>query len=50
MSGDFNQDGNLDLAVANAGSSTVSIFLGKGDGISARQQLYRFPADAWTTC
>jgi uncharacterized protein (TIGR03437 family) len=29
---DFNGDGKLDLAVADAGSSTVSIFLGKGDG------------------
>jgi uncharacterized protein (TIGR03437 family) len=31
-SGDFNGDGKLDLAVANAGSSSISIFLGKGDG------------------
>jgi len=33
--GDFNQDGNLDLAVANGNSvapSTVSILLGNGDG------------------
>jgi hypothetical protein len=29
---DFNRDGNLDLAVANNGSGTVSIFLGNGDG------------------
>ena len=29
---DFNQDGNLDLAVTNGGSNTVSVFLGKGDG------------------
>ena len=32
VSADFNQDGKLDLAVANAGSNSVSIFLGKGDG------------------
>jgi hypothetical protein len=30
--GDFNRDGNLDLAVSNSGSGTVSIFLGNGDG------------------
>lgn len=30
--GDFNRDGFLDLAVANAGDNTVSILLGNGDG------------------
>lgn len=30
--GDFNRDGKLDLAVANNGNGTVSIFLGNGDG------------------
>jgi len=30
--GDFNRDGNLDLAVANSGAGTVSIFPGIGDG------------------
>ena len=30
--GDFNRDGNQDLAVANAGSHTVSVLLGNGDG------------------
>ena len=30
--GDFNNDTNLDLAVANAGSNTVSILLGNGNG------------------
>ena len=30
--GDFNGDGKLDLAVANYGSSNVSILLGNGDG------------------
>lgn len=29
---DFDQDGNLDLAVAELPSSTVSIWLGNGDG------------------
>ena len=31
-SGDFNADGNLDLATANQDSNDVSVFLGKGDG------------------
>jgi hypothetical protein len=30
--GDFNGDGNRDLAVANSGSNDVSVLLGKGDG------------------
>ena len=29
--GDFNRDGNLDLAVSNSSGNTVSIFLGNGD-------------------
>lgn len=29
---DFNGDGKLDLAVANSGVSTISVFPGKGDG------------------
>ena len=32
VTADFNGDGRLDLAVSNAGASSVSIFLGKGDG------------------
>lgn len=32
VAGDFNQDGNLDLAVANSLSNYVSILLGNGDG------------------
>ena len=30
--GDFNQDGNLDLAVSNSANSSVTILLGNGDG------------------
>jgi hypothetical protein len=30
--GDFNSDGHLDLAVADEGNATVSVFLGNGDG------------------
>jgi len=32
VAGDFNGDGKLDVAVVNPGPSTVSIFLGNGDG------------------
>lgn len=34
VTGDFNGDGKLDWAVANAGDNTVYIYLGKGDGTS----------------
>lgn len=32
LTGDFNQDGNVDLAVVNFGANNISILLGKGDG------------------
>jgi uncharacterized protein (TIGR03437 family) len=32
VAGDFNLDGNVDLAVANTASNTISIFLGIGNG------------------
>ncbi|PWT84751.1 MAG: hypothetical protein C5B58_04220 [Acidobacteria bacterium] len=32
VAGDFNGDGTLDLAVANAGSNSVRVLLGNGDG------------------
>ena len=35
---DFDRDGNPDLAVANRGSDTVSIVLGRGDGTFLPQQ------------
>ncbi len=38
--GDFNGDGNLDLAIANYGSNTVSILLGKPDGTFATKVDY----------
>jgi YVTN family beta-propeller protein len=38
--GDFNQDGKLDLAVANLNDSTVSVLLGNGDGTFQSQSVY----------
>ncbi|HEV2175947.1 MAG TPA: FG-GAP-like repeat-containing protein [Terriglobia bacterium] len=38
--GDFNADGKLDLAIANASDNTVSILLGKPDGTFAPQVPY----------
>jgi hypothetical protein len=32
LAADFNRDGRLDLAVANARENTVSVFIGQGDG------------------
>src|SRR5258708_24115405 len=32
VTGDFNGDGKVDIAVGNAGSNDVSILLGNGDG------------------
>jgi len=38
--GDFNHDGNLDLAVANDADNTVSILLGNGDGTFGAHKDY----------
>ena len=35
VAGDFNKDGNLDLAIANSSDNNVSVLLGKGDGTFA---------------
>ncbi len=40
ITGDFNRDGKLDLAVANQTDDTVSILLGKGDGTFQTQATY----------
>ncbi len=40
VAGDFTGDGHLDLAVANANSSNVSILLGNGDGTFQPQVTY----------
>ena len=39
--GDFNGDGNPDLAVANKLDDTVSILLGNEDGTFQAQRVYR---------
>jgi outer membrane protein assembly factor BamB len=38
--GDFNRDGKLDVAVSNFGASSVSVFLGNGDGTLQTQVPY----------
>jgi Ca2+-binding RTX toxin-like protein len=40
VTADFNGDGRLDLAVANAGSNSVSVLLGNGDGTFQPAQNY----------
>lgn len=41
VSGDFNGDGKLDWAVANAGDNTVWIYLGNGDGTASLPTIVR---------
>lgn len=41
---DFNSDGILDMAVANAGTSTVSVFLGAGGGKYSAATNYPVPS------
>jgi len=43
VSVDFNGDGKLDLAVANAGASTVSVFLGNGAGAFGTPTVVTIP-------
>jgi hypothetical protein len=42
VAADFNNDGNLDIAIADNGDSQVSILLGAGDG--SFHPVSRFPA------
>jgi uncharacterized protein (TIGR03437 family) len=43
--GDFNGDGKLDLAVGNGASSSVSIFLGNGDGSFNAGAIVKVPGN-----
>ena len=40
VAGDFNGDGQLDLAVANSNSNDISVLLGDGDGTFQPQVIY----------
>jgi FG-GAP-like repeat len=41
VEGDFNEDGNMDVAIANGGDNTLYVLLGKGDGtFQVPQVLY----------
>ncbi len=44
VQGDFNGDGKPDLAVGNAGSYSVSVLLGKGDGTFQPAVTYAAPS------
>src|SRR5262249_55093199 len=45
--GDFNNDGILDLAVANTNDDAISILLGKGQGTFQAAQAYAVGLDYW---
>src|ERR1039458_8958743 len=46
VAGDFNNDGKLDLAVANENDNTISILLGNGNGTFQPQTLVTLPGNA----
>ena len=45
--GDFNNDGQLDISVANYGPSTATIFLGHGNGTFEIQASYSVGDQSW---
>ncbi len=47
VAGDFNGDGNLDLASTNFASDDISVLLGKGDGTFQDQRRYRAGVHPW---
>src|SRR5207253_8088767 len=46
--GDFNSDGKPDLAVANSGSTTVSVLLGNGDGTFQAKRDFAAGGEPWS--
>jgi FG-GAP-like repeat len=47
ITGDFNHDGHLDLAIVNEGSSTIGVLLGNGDGTFGSLANYSLSAQAY---
>jgi FG-GAP-like repeat len=48
VTGDFNDDGKLDLAVANPASNNISVLLGNGDGTFQAPVNYAAGVNPWT--
>lgn len=48
ITGDFNADGNLDLATATTGEANVSVLLGNGDGTFAAAAKYAVGGDPFS--
>ncbi len=48
ISADFNNDGKLDLAIANSGDNTVSILLGNGNGTFTAQPTLATGSEPWS--
>jgi hypothetical protein len=46
--GDFNRDGNLDLAVGNKSSNNVTVLLGNGDGTFEAAVNYATGSEPWS--
>jgi hypothetical protein len=45
---DFNNDGRLDIGIANSGTNNVGIFLGYGNGSFANQLIYSIDYSPWS--
>ncbi|CAF5087550.1 unnamed protein product, partial [Rotaria sp. Silwood1] len=46
--GDFNNDGQIDIAVANSGTNNVGIFLRYGNGSFGNQVAYAADSSPWS--